>query len=614
MKRIAMFVVLAASAAAAVSRPRVIATTDGEIDDRCSMVRFLMYANEWRVEGIIHSSSKYHWKGDAAHKRKNWADESWLDREIDAYARVYPNLKQHDPDYPTPEHLRKQVFVGNVAFEGDMSAPTPGSDHIVRVLLNPDPSPVWLQAWGGANTIARALKTIEEKYPERKAEVARKARLFLISRQDNTLDAYIVKHWPNTTVLLCTAYSALAYGWRGIMTPAQQEYFDARWMKRNILTGHGPLCAMYEANRDGSFRSEGDSPSFMHVIEVGLANRERPDWGGWGGRFRRGGHYWISTPDGGDRYRPILRWAAAFQNDWAARAEWCVKPYAACNHPPRPVVNGDASRRALHISARPGQEVRLSAEGSSDPDNGDALRYRWWTYTEAGTYWDAAPIRGADGIRAAVTVPAEAAGRTIHIILEVTDAGRPPLTRYRRIVIQVAGKPRLSPHDLYLQTPITRLSGPPPESGTWSFFRGINLNGPAVTIDGNHWEGGDAPDFECDGRALNTPRVPLRPPTDAARAAMIHAFRWSTRLTARMRNVPKGSYAVYVYLWEDNNPESLTVRLNGKVVAPHHLSGVAGEWHRLGPWMVEVADGDGIRIECSGGAANLSGLEAWCRR
>ena len=44
-------------------RPRIIATTDGEIDDRCSMVRFLMYANEWEIEGIIHCSSRFHWAG-----------------------------------------------------------------------------------------------------------------------------------------------------------------------------------------------------------------------------------------------------------------------------------------------------------------------------------------------------------------------------------------------------------------------------------------------------------------------------------------------------------------------------------------------------------------------
>ena len=37
-------------------KPRIIVTSDGEIDDECSMVRFLLYANEWDIEGIITSS------------------------------------------------------------------------------------------------------------------------------------------------------------------------------------------------------------------------------------------------------------------------------------------------------------------------------------------------------------------------------------------------------------------------------------------------------------------------------------------------------------------------------------------------------------------------------
>ena len=153
------------------SRLRVIATTDGEVDDRCSMVRFLLYANEWDIRGLIHSSSKYHWKGDKNHPGKGWEPVSWLDQQLDAYAQIYPNLKVHDPDYPSPEYLRSQVFVGNIALEGDMREPTPGSNRITEVLLDPDESPVWLQAWGGSNTIARALKTIQEEHPERVEEV-----------------------------------------------------------------------------------------------------------------------------------------------------------------------------------------------------------------------------------------------------------------------------------------------------------------------------------------------------------------------------------------------------------------------------------------------------------
>ena len=100
------------------SRPRVIVTTDGEIDDRDSMIRFLMYANEWDIEGIVTSSSQYHWQGH------NWAGDDWLDPLLDAYAQVYPNLVKHDPGYPTPELLRKRAHLGNVKAEGEMEEET----------------------------------------------------------------------------------------------------------------------------------------------------------------------------------------------------------------------------------------------------------------------------------------------------------------------------------------------------------------------------------------------------------------------------------------------------------------------------------------------------------
>jgi hypothetical protein len=80
----------------AADKPRVIATSDGEIDDECSLVRFLLYANEWDVEGIITSSSQYHWQGH------RWAGDDWAVPYLNAYAKVYPNLVKHDPRYPTP--------------------------------------------------------------------------------------------------------------------------------------------------------------------------------------------------------------------------------------------------------------------------------------------------------------------------------------------------------------------------------------------------------------------------------------------------------------------------------------------------------------------------------
>ena len=171
-------------------RTRVIVTSDGEIDDECSIVRFLLYANEWDIEGIITSSSQYHWHG---HK---WAGDDWLNPMLAAYEQVYPNLVLHDKKYPTPAYLRAHTFLGNVEKEGEMEQVTAGSEQIVRVLLDEkDKRPVWLQAWGGTNTIARALKTIEEKHPDKMAAVAAKMRLYLIWEQDDTYQKYIRSHW-----------------------------------------------------------------------------------------------------------------------------------------------------------------------------------------------------------------------------------------------------------------------------------------------------------------------------------------------------------------------------------------------------------------------------------
>ncbi len=595
---------------------RTIATTDGEIDDRCSMVRFLMYANEYDVRGIVISSSRYHWKGNATVKAHRWEGEEWLERQLGAYARVYPSLKQHDPRYPTPDHLRSVSAVGNVATEGDMSGPTPGSNLIVAELLKDDPRPVWLQAWGGPNTIAQALKTIEEQRPGRKAEVTRKARLFLIEEQDNTYSAYIAKRWPDLLAISSRAFPAIAYGWRDIMDAEDQAYFDGAWMKRNILQGHGPLCAMYEARGDGAFISEGDSPAFMHLIDVGLGSHLNPSYGGWGGRFEQDGSLWVSARDDRDMYRTILRWAQDFQNDWAARADWCVRPYAQANHAPVAVVNGDRTRNPIRIRVKPGATVRLNAAASSDPDR-NRLTFRWWNYKEAGTFWASVPVRGDTASTASVTIPNEASGRSLHIILRVQDNGDPPLVAYRRVIVEVAGDPKPVPADadsdaLYLKTPITKLAGPPASTGPWSFYRGININGGPVTIDGNKWDGDDARNFECADTAVNASGVKLRPSTDPARAEMIRSFRWSREPKIRVTGVPGGTYAVYAYIWEDNNPETFRITVNGKQVAARHVSGVAGEWRRVGPWVVDIADGV-IEITTRGGDANFSGIEIWRR-
>jgi hypothetical protein len=450
-------------------KPRVIVTSDGEIDDECSMVRFLLYANEWDIEAIITSSSQYHWHGH------RWAGDNWIEPYLDAYAQVYPNLVKHDPAYPAPEYLRERTALGNVKAEGEMDEVTAGSQLIVKVLMDDtDDRPIWLQAWGGPNTIARALKTIEKEYPEKMAGVAKKIRFFFIWEQDSTYQAYIRPHWRKYEIptIISDQFEAIAYRWKNCQPGEMHQYFDGAWMKENILINHGPLCSLYKAHKngdnefdDGDFRSEGDSPAFLHTIVTGLRNLESPDWGGWGGRYMRirentwldpvpvaGYKYpegrWYSSSAWGrnslrkgtattetqrqEYFKPIWRWSAAFQNDFASRADWCVKSFEEANHPPVVLLG-----HAPDLKAQPGAAVKLNAQGTGDPD-GDKLSTHWWQYEEADIYQGTIDIQNAGQQNASFTVPGDAdGGETVHIICEVTDNGTPPLTRYQRVVIEI---------------------------------------------------------------------------------------------------------------------------------------------------------------------------------
>src|SRR5262245_31981930 len=83
------FVILAAcipsypiAAAETVSppKPRVIATTDGEVDDHSSMIRFLLYTCDFDVAGIVEVNSKY--------QKNGHSKEPWLENQLAAYDQV----------------------------------------------------------------------------------------------------------------------------------------------------------------------------------------------------------------------------------------------------------------------------------------------------------------------------------------------------------------------------------------------------------------------------------------------------------------------------------------------------------------------------------------------
>ncbi|MBI1901596.1 MAG: DUF1593 domain-containing protein [Planctomycetia bacterium] len=216
-------------------------------------------------------------------------------------------------------------------------------------------------------------------------------------------------------------------------------------VKRDVLTGHGPLGALYPTNTTHP-QKEGDTMTFLYLVPTGMNDPEQPAWGSWAGRYGKQdtaagrAYYWANQADvwKGTKHRDntLAVWAADFQNDFRARLVCCVKPPREVNHPPRPAIAGKQGTTIVEVRAIRGEVVRLDATGTTDPDS-DLVSYNWWVYPEAGSYGRDVAIDGADAARASLKVPADAGGKTIHVILTVRDKGDPPLARYRRVVIRV---------------------------------------------------------------------------------------------------------------------------------------------------------------------------------
>jgi hypothetical protein len=448
----------------AAEKLRVLVLTDieNEPDDAMSMVRFLTYANQWDVEGLVATTS--------VHQKDKIA--AWRIREIvEAYGKVRDNLEKHEPGYPTAAYLLSLIREGRPAYgmaavgEGMDSS---GSDLIIRVVDKDDPRPVWVPVWGGPNCLAQALwKVRATRSSEALAKFVAKLRVYTISDQDDS-GPWIRKTFPN---LFYIASPGMHVGgayhhatWSGIsgdrfhgrFVGADFSIVDNPWLDRNIRS-KGPLGAQHPQT---TFLMEGDTPSFLYLVNTGLGDPEHPDWGSWGGRYElytprtrkwfyepETRPFWSDAEDevhGVDgnwhtsNKATIWRWRSAYQNDFAARMDWTVKPYAEANHPPVAKLE-----HAVQLTVKSGERVNISAQGSTDPD-GHGLSYDWFYYGEPGTVLlstarTGAPLKieDANKVNAWFTAPMVTKPGTLHLVLAVTDQGTPPLTRYQRVIVTI---------------------------------------------------------------------------------------------------------------------------------------------------------------------------------
>ena len=473
---VAAFVVSVVASYGAPDKPRVFVLTDieNEPDDAMSMVRFLVYANQWDVEGLVATTS--------IHQRTRVAPER-IRRIVEAYGKVRDNLEKHEPGFPTGEFLLSRISQGPAVYgmagvgEGKDS---PGSDLLIRALERDDPRPLWVSVWGGPNVLAQALWKLRATRPasEQKKFVAQ-LRVYTISDQDDS-GPWIRQSFPELFYITSPGVNAGgAYHhatWSGISGDNFHGRFAGadfllvtnEWLDQNIRR-KGPLGAEYPR---WDFLMEGDTPSFLNLINNGLSSPEHPNWGGWGGRYElytpptqkwflqpETRPIWTNAEDevlGADgkwhtgNHATIWRWRSAYQNDFAARMDWTIQAQREANHPPVPKL-----AHAHALIAKPGQRVDLSAEGSTDPD-GDALSFAWFCYQEPGTLGmsnarsgQPLEIKNFDQPKAWFNVPTSrvmAPGTgTMHIILAVTDHGVPRLTRYQRVIVEVKLEPTAAP-------------------------------------------------------------------------------------------------------------------------------------------------------------------------
>lgn len=477
-----------------VDKPRVIVMTDiaNEPDDQMSMVRLLVYSNQLDLEGLIATTSTW---------MRQTVRPDVLHTVIAAYAQARPRLEAQAPGYPTAEALDALVVKGQEGYGMAAVAAdrvSPGAEAIIKAVDRPDPRPLWVLGWGGTNTLAQALFHVRRTRPAPALEAfVAKLRVYAISDQDDA-GPWLRRVFTNLHyIAIPSSQDGEEYylaTWTGISgdrfyrnaTGADFTTFTDGWVQANIR-GHGPLGALYIRP---CCIHEGDTPSFLGLIDNGLGSAMSPTYGGWGGRYvwrQPSGESRPFWTQGGDSYpgrdssrdtvigtdgqahttdqATIWRWRNTFQRDFAARMAWASG--RGSNHNPRVVVNTESGTAPLTLITPVGTPVVLDTTGTSDPD-GHALTYRWFFYREAGTGIPGQPVLGArppvggggdaatGGIPSApdggppqppirLTLDGATSPRAVatlkvpgiaHVILEVTDNGTPNLTTYRRVILR----------------------------------------------------------------------------------------------------------------------------------------------------------------------------------
>ncbi len=314
--------------------PRLLVLTDigGDPDDQQSMIRLMLYANQFRIEGLIASAS-----GTPGELKKAITQPDLIREIVNAYGKVRPNLSKHESDWPTTEHLLSCIKSGNPQrgreHIGDRHD-TEGSQFIIeRIDAGSSSDPLNITIWGGQTDLAQALwKVQHERGPKGYRDFISKFRVYDINDQDKIAD-WMHEQFPGLFYILAKAprgKDKRLGTYRGMYLTGDVSTTSREWIEKHI-TAQGPLGELYPMRTWTSPNphkclKEGDTPAWFFFLPKGGNDPTDPAKPGWGGQFvlAENGWYRDMSHSEGDPRETVSKWRPEFQKDFAKRMSWCV--------------------------------------------------------------------------------------------------------------------------------------------------------------------------------------------------------------------------------------------------------------------------------------------------
>ena len=436
-------------------KPRLVVCTDiapanVEPDDMESMVHLMAYADMFEIEALITSVG---WNCDPY--PTEWS--LYMYRVMGAYATDVKNLMKRSGQkaflpmeqenrsqrigyWPSAEYVTSRVVMGSV--NGGIRSigeqnDSPGSELLIKLADEDDPRPIYVAAWGGANTLAQAIWRVKQtRSVDEVSDFVKKFRLYTITDQDMDYNHRMDRARSSHMWLRQEFQDDLQFIWDEGTWQEQCELGKQHWThhQQNIQ----PKGALGKEYPNYKWGVEGDTPSFLYVLPNGLSDPEDPRQAGWAGYHERGMCPDSLTTAWTSWQEPVRSISAGYKQrfypdemaDFEARMQWADQGEG--NRNPIVVVNGHQGPSPLVIHAKAGDTLRLDASKSYDPD-GDVLTEKWWQQPEIGTA--TLDIQWSDV--ATIRIPQDAAGQTLHVVCELCDQGPFTLKGYQRIIIVV---------------------------------------------------------------------------------------------------------------------------------------------------------------------------------